>query len=544
MAEITIERDEGLTFEPPGPGSWTLDKTHLVHPPTPIHLESMPEVFCAAFRVMFERFGIPAGGQLQETVQGFVYGQLVPAAPEQFGDRVAAAAEAIATRLWRRDLERRDAEVKPASIERHLALAAADPADPATCPDDASLVEHLRTCAHHLRAMVAQHHEFNGAAMIPVGDFLASAMAWTGRPMSELLELFVGASPTSTGDCPALAPEAADALRSAAPDADPGELLERLRGLDVGVARWLDLVGHRVVDGFDVDHPTALERPAVLVGCLRRSLDQAPATGPRTDEAKLAAVRADVPEEHRESFDDLFREARDCYRLRDERGIYSDSGAWGLMRRAVLEVGRRLAARGALDGDEELALEASVDELVALVSADPSAPTAAELADRRHTRASRTIADAPDVLGDEPGPPPPLELLPPAMARVTRAILTVSGSMASDRERINATGSSLAGGAGSPGTHEGRAVVVRSVDDLDRVDEGTVIVAVTTSESFNLALSLASAVVTDQGGLLSHAAILAREYGIPAVVGTGDATARIPDGALVRVDGTTGEVSW
>jgi pyruvate,water dikinase len=100
------------------------------------------------------------------------------------------------------------------------------------------------------------------------------------------------------------------------------------------------------------------------------------------------------------------------------------------------------------------------------------------------------------------------------------------------------------GQAGSPGVHEGVARLVRSVVDLDRVEPGDVIVTVTTSESFNLALSLASAVVTDQGGLLSHAAILAREYGIPAVVGTGDATARIPDGAVVRVDGTAGAVSW
>jgi pyruvate,water dikinase len=86
--------------------------------------------------------------------------------------------------------------------------------------------------------------------------------------------------------------------------------------------------------------------------------------------------------------------------------------------------------------------------------------------------------------------------------------------------------------------------VVHSVDDLERVEEGDVIVAITTAESFNLALSLASAVVTDQGGLLSHAAILAREYGIPAVVGTEHGTRRIPEGAIVRVDGTTGAVTW
>lgn len=63
-----------------------------------------------------------------------------------------------------------------------------------------------------------------------------------------------------------------------------------------------------------------------------------------------------------------------------------------------------------------------------------------------------------------------------------------------------------------------------------------------TSEAFNVALSLIGAIVTDRGGVLSHAAIVARECGIPAVVGSRDATALIPDGARVRVDGTKGEV--
>jgi pyruvate,water dikinase len=85
---------------------------------------------------------------------------------------------------------------------------------------------------------------------------------------------------------------------------------------------------------------------------------------------------------------------------------------------------------------------------------------------------------------------------------------------------------------------------VNTVDDLERVGEGDVIVAITTAESFNLALSLAAAVVTDQGGLLSHAAILAREYGIPAVVGTVHATTAIAEGTRIVVDGSTGEVSW
>ena len=63
-----------------------------------------------------------------------------------------------------------------------------------------------------------------------------------------------------------------------------------------------------------------------------------------------------------------------------------------------------------------------------------------------------------------------------------------------------------------------------------------------TSPAWNVVLPLMAGLVTDRGGLLCHAAIVAREFGIPAVVGTRDATTRVPDGARIHVDGSTGEV--
>ena len=79
--------------------------------------------------------------------------------------------------------------------------------------------------------------------------------------------------------------------------------------------------------------------------------------------------------------------------------------------------------------------------------------------------------------------------------------------------------------------------------DFDRIARGDVLLTETTSEAFNILLPLLGAIVTDAGGLLSHPAIVAREYGIPGVVGTRDATARIPDGSRVRIDGAAGVVT-
>ena len=94
----------------------------------------------------------------------------------------------------------------------------------------------------------------------------------------------------------------------------------------------------------------------------------------------------------------------------------------------------------------------------------------------------------------------------------------------------------------SPGVYTGTARVIHHPSEFNRLRQGDVLVAVSTSASFNIVLPLVGAIVTDRGGQLSHAAIVAREYGIPAVVGTLKATATIKDGARVTVDGATGRV--
>jgi pyruvate,water dikinase len=97
--------------------------------------------------------------------------------------------------------------------------------------------------------------------------------------------------------------------------------------------------------------------------------------------------------------------------------------------------------------------------------------------------------------------------------------------------------------AASPGIYEGPARRVSGPAEFDRIVEGDVLVTEATSEAFNILLPLLGAIVTDSGGLLSHPAIVAREYGIPGVVGTREATSLISDGARVRVDGDAGEVA-
>ena len=100
----------------------------------------------------------------------------------------------------------------------------------------------------------------------------------------------------------------------------------------------------------------------------------------------------------------------------------------------------------------------------------------------------------------------------------------------------------LRGTGASAGVVTGPARVTLSQDDFGRIEPGDVIVCPSSNPSWVPVFTIAAGLVTNTGGVLSHAAVVAREFGLPAVVGTGDATTRIADGRLVEIDGTTGIV--
>jgi pyruvate,water dikinase len=103
-------------------------------------------------------------------------------------------------------------------------------------------------------------------------------------------------------------------------------------------------------------------------------------------------------------------------------------------------------------------------------------------------------------------------------------------------------GDQVSGIGGSPGVVEGVARVVRSVDDFDDVAAGDIVVCQMTNPAWVVLFTKIIGLVTDTGGTTSHPAVLAREFGIPAVVGTSEATHRIASGDRLRVDGTNGTV--
>jgi rifampicin phosphotransferase len=534
-----------MTFDPPGPGSWVLDSVHVPRPFSRFQAEIHPPNLAEGFRESARRYGLLFDTLDWRMVNGFAYFAVAPLTEPDPTARFQAADEAFEHKLWREDMERWERAVKPAALRAHLALQSIDPA--ALSRDE--LLAHLDRCREHQQRMIRQHHYFNSPALVPVGDFIARVSQWTGLPVGGFLALTRGAAPESAGLFPEL-----DALASALRKApgmrqlldssgDQASILARLRSEpgEVGSAvnAYLDIVGYRLLDSLDTGDRFGLEVPSVLLNGIRVAVEGSKARSGASEE-EITKVRELVPAANREAFDDLLAEVRFTSRLRDERGLYSEVWAGGITRRAILEAGTRLASAGRIAEPVQL-VEAGYDEMRSLIS-DLEGPSAEELAQRALYRSTHKAAQAPAYLGEPPQPPPSLEGLPPSAARLMQAIGAALDAIFSSAQTESET-TVVRGIAASPGFYTGTARVVHSPAEFERLQPGDVLVTATTTESFNVVLPLLGAIVTDSGGLLSHAAIVTREIGIPGVVGCRDATSRITDGAKVQVNGTLGEVT-
>ena len=551
----------------PGPGAWELDPVHFPKLLARLTCELVSEPFAVGFSrstalygLMLDRFQpAPQHGVWYHRAVAFgapddalgpppreVYESITRENP-QVRARLLSGVAAFERKAWREDLAEWDAVVKPRANAAHLALQAVD----LYRASDDELAAHVIACASQLCDMWKQHHDFTMSALMPVGDYIAQTREWTGLSAGELLRPLKGSSPVSRGAAAEeletlgrLMRESASAravLDSHAPAEALSALLAQPSEIGAATKAWLDIAGHRSL-GYDVVDPFALEMPDVLVGALRAAID-AVAAAPGADAELLrltAELRARMPADKAEEFDELLAEARLTNRLRDERGNYSDSWATGLMRRAMLATGRRLADRGKLN-DATLAIDATRDELVSLLLGR-GGPSSDELADHRAWRTGNEAIDFPPWFGAPPSPPPPADWLPEYARRPARAVEAALAALFAEPEPRE-DGEMLTGLGVSPGVYEGTARLVKDPSEFARLQRGDVLVTRATAATFNVVLPLLGAIVTDRGGQLCHAAIVARERGLPGVVGTRHATARIPDGARVRVDGGAGTVT-
>jgi pyruvate,water dikinase len=320
-----------------------------------------------------------------------------------------------------------------------------------------------------------------------------------------------------------LSTPAADAVELTADDDAPAgiepavwrEWRSRLQG-------QLSAYGHTVYN-LDFANAVPADDPAPLLDTLRFYLsadrpdpyERQRRSAARRD-ALAAAASARLDPLRRRVFQRLLRWAQGIAPVRED--ALADVGlAWPQLRLMLREIGRRLVDAGVIvERDDVFWLRR------AEILADDNASRADEIADRKMLWRGR------------------LRALPPQLLPQGSVWDRFDGMMpATSAAQI---GNVITGTGASAGQVTGTARVLAGPADFGRLRPGDVLVASITTPAWTTLFAMASAVVTDIGGPLSHSSIVAREYGIPAVLGTGVATRRIVDGSRVRVDGDTGRV--
>ncbi|QCB97588.1 hypothetical protein E5206_12205 [Arthrobacter sp. PAMC25564] len=267
---------------------------------------------------------------------------------------------------------------------------------------------------------------------------------------------------------------------------------------------------------------------------------------------RLRSERDEIVDEYRalltgdeaRQFDELLGLARKVFPYIEEHNIYVEHWSHKIFWEKTWDLARFLVAAGFLDNAEDMfylnrfeldtALFDVVDSWAIGVPARGKKRWQAEIARRRPIVAALQAAGAPPAYG-----------IPPQQVTDPFAVMNYGVTTERVQDWLGASGGAtdtLNGIPGSLGVVEGPVRVLRSEKDLPLLQPGEILVAPITAPSWAAAFAVATGVITDIGGMMCHAAIVCREYGIPAVVGTGFATARLTTGQRVRIDGKAGTV--
>jgi pyruvate,water dikinase len=336
-------------------------------------------------------------------------------------------------------------------------------------------------------------------------------------------------------------PAVAAALRK-----PPKEALDALRGtwFEDSLASFLDAHGDVPVDGFEPSLATWRELPHRVVALVQRMLGAD--HDPDAEDAfqaerkrRVDELRARLSGDDLAEFDSCLALGELAYPLNDTHNYILFELPVGLVRYTALRAGELLVRDGVLDEPSDVFF-LYLDELTSALREGREVRSL--VGPRREELARAQALEPPEFVGKQP-PIPPTDPFPPRVAQALRLLLEQSDQMYGNATPTTASsGSSLSGIAGSPGTAEGRACVVTGVRELDKVREGDVLVCPMTGPAWTVVFPIISGLVTEAGGALSHPAIVAREFGIPSVVGTGNATRVLRDGQQIRVDGTNAVV--
>jgi len=302
--------------------------------------------------------------------------------------------------------------------------------------------------------------------------------------------------------------------------------------------KWLAYYGQRLNSVFALDQPSWIEDPTPAIQNLQAYVAMSDLR-PEMESAALAAEREKAVAEARAKlagypqpivarFETLLKAAQVAAIVHEDHNFWIDQRLFYHVRRVIMEFGGRLAQAGMLDVVNDV-FDLTLDEL----------KTDRDISMKRLVQERKTEMEQFSQVT-----PPPMLGTAPAFE------MTDGGSMVramfkgemSPANTGNSETNKVKGLPGSAGMVRGTARVIHSLAEAGKLQPGDVLVAIATEPPWTPLFATASAIVTDSGGVLSHSAVVAREYRIPAVVGTGNSTTTFQDGQLLEVDGNAGTV--
>jgi pyruvate,water dikinase len=303
-----------------------------------------------------------------------------------------------------------------------------------------------------------------------------------------------------------------------------------------GIQHYLDEYGHQIYN-LDFVDPTQNEDPLPMLLSLKALVENPPAQAVRTRQVKMAEERDALVAQTTQALNPLTRllfqwvwRWTKQYAPYREHVMFYMGAAWPTLRKLAHTLGQRLTDAGTLAQPDDIyyldssEIEAAIEARANGESLPGFAQLAQERSDLREARKQLT---------------PPAKV--PERASLKLGPIDLSMFDPTPHDAV-ASGPVLHGYAVSTGSVTAPASVIHSTEDFDQMQPGTILVCTTTTPAWTPLFSQAVGLVTDVGGALAHGSIVAREYGIPAVMGTGVATERIRSGMMLAVDGDAGTV--
>ncbi len=553
-----------IEWPKPSPGTWEFDVSHQSKPFGRFLDDVMLEPTKRGFAEGFARVGIPLATVEPAIVNGWWYTCVRPlGGPPEGGHSPPKVVFSLLFSVVPELRRRRSSAARFFDDQPWVELNASwfdveRPTYAARLDDALNIVPHqlgdakLSETMRELHALASELTYIHFVAVptfsVLLGDFMVQSEAWGAIAAKDAMRAVAGythvtSRPIQALDAVVAALRDANALNilTAASSDDPRHVLDEIAAASPRCARTLRdyqrEFGTRVATDCSPLGLTLNEMPELLVGNLAQRADAPSGSASARQQADAAAaeLRLRFDEKRREQWDELLERARAATNRReDDGGLFLQ--AVGLLRTLLLEVGARLVQRGRAD-EAESAFDLTCDELEQLLAG--GGPALVEVREYTALRRRNSMLVPPSTIGPHSSPPD-VAVFPQSMQRVVSAIFAFIRRFSPDGDPITEQG--LAGHGVSPGVVTGRARVIRSHEDFTRFARSDVLVANATSPSFNVLLAAASAVVTQTGGLICHAAIVAREFGIPGIVGVRGVLDAVPDGALVRVDGDRGVI--